>query len=1116
MRWVPLALLCTACVPPFIDVTGLHCGTDDDCGNGFICFRNACARAGTVGELTLDAPALALATDEGGVLFAAGGPRRALSASRAGPWAAMTALPVARAEAGAAFVGEQLVLVGGLVGTAASSEVLVATAGADGTLSDWSPGPALPAPRRGSCAVAVGGALYVVGGRDAAGKPAAEVWVARAGLGGFSEVTRLPAGRGGHGCVVSGGALWVVGGSTEAGVSAQVLSARLRGDGGLAGWVDAGALPAAFGGERTGHGVAAFAGQLYVVGGTCTAAVCPSLTAALGLDGRVGGWRSFAALPSERAALALAVAAGALYVHGGRRSDGMVLQDVQVASLGADGLPGAWAALPGTPGRLSSQALVARGEGLYLLGGNDGTRAHLEVFRAPLRQGGTAPFINAADMTRPRTEVALAASAGFLYALGGSSNSSAPPVNSVERAQVREDGTLGPWALAGTLLSPLTGLATGAFNEFLYSAGGSTVNSGGTVDDVSFLPVHPDGTLGAATASTPLPGMRDRYVARSVVYAGRLYLTGGIRGYTPIPDVSVGQLDPLTGAVTGWRNAAPLPTPGRTGHALAAYNGVLYVLGGGADQFSGYETRVLMARIGPDGLLDGWAETTRFQVGRNQAAAFAYDDMLYLAGGCNEQGGASYCGNHLGDVQVAPILADGTVGAWSAVHSVRPRARAQVTAEKGRAFFVGGYDGNPQPFVDSTLLLGHGQLEGFRDGPALAAARDGHALVSDGERLFVTGGAGATTSVEWAAVGVDGSVAPWAAGPPLPQPRVDHASVVARGFLYVLGGASAAGAPVGTVYVAPVSAAGVGAWNVARELPGPVRGLAAVSDGERLYVVGGQDSTGVLVSAVAEDGSLGEWVAGPVLPTPRVGHGLVVAAGSIYVVAGRTGASSVADVLFSRLGSDGTPGPWARTAWLSGNREGLAAAAGGGYLYALGGRPNDPLGQRPASDLSAEVQVAPIHADGTLGEFATTSGFKVGRARSAAVVARGSLVLVGGQAATSLGDVQVARLRTPPPVGQLSLQVDLGRTVSSLRSVRVVGSSTRGRFRLELRTESEGGEVGPVFTASARSGLDVPVPAVSARYLWLRLTLDDGADAVRSFDPLSTRDVSSVNVSFSP
>jgi hypothetical protein len=120
--------------------------------------------------------------------------------------------------------------------------------------------------------------------------------------------------------------------------------------------------------------------------------------------------------------------------------------------------------------------------------------------------------------------------------------------------------------------------------------------------------------------------------------------------------------------------------------------------------------------------------------------------------------------------------------------------------------------------------------------------------------VYVVGGAGAggapVATVSYAAIGTDGSIGAWTAATPLPTalefPAVVAATqrnsfAVSAGFLYVLGGAtSASGTPVSTVYRAPLNANGsIGSWTTITPLPAPLRSAGAVVEYGSLYVVGG-------------------------------------------------------------------------------------------------------------------------------------------------------------------------------------------------------------------------------------------------------------------------------------
>src|SRR5207247_2547513 len=96
-------------------------------------------------------------------------------------------------------------------------------------------------------------------------------------------------------------------------------------------------------------------------------------------------------------------------------------------------------------------------------------------------------------------------------------------------------------------------------------------------------------------------------------------------------------------------------TTARYTHTSVAYNGYLYVIGGFSTV---YQNDVQMAPINANGTVGAWAATTAFATARYGHGSVAYNGYLYVIGG--------YSGvTHLNDVQVAPINADGTVGTWT-------------------------------------------------------------------------------------------------------------------------------------------------------------------------------------------------------------------------------------------------------------------------------------------------------------------------------------------------------------------------------------------------------------------------------------------------------------------
>src|SRR5579871_5087674 len=311
MRLPATLLVLCACLPRPHDVTGHPCGQDSDCGAGFVCWKSACAVAGTVAAVTLDGGALAAGTDEGGVGFAGSTVTRLTTQVGLAAWDAGAPLPAPAARLAVATDGRWVFAVGGWDGGAPSTGVFSLAAGSSGA---WTATAPLPAPRRGLAAVTYQGQLFALGGLDGAGVPAADVSAAAIGpagsLGAWSARASLPSGRADFAATASGSYLYAVGGVGGTGLLTDVLAAPLHGDGTLGHWFSAGTLPAP---GRAELGAIAYQGWLYVAGGSCGGSACGGLAAPLHADGTLGAWRSLPDLPTPRSGVSLAAWAGALY-----------------------------------------------------------------------------------------------------------------------------------------------------------------------------------------------------------------------------------------------------------------------------------------------------------------------------------------------------------------------------------------------------------------------------------------------------------------------------------------------------------------------------------------------------------------------------------------------------------------------------------------------------------------------------------------------------------------------------------------------------------------------------------------------------------------------------------
>jgi hypothetical protein len=222
----------------------------------------------------------------------------------------------------------------------------------------------------------------------------------------------------------------------------------------------------------------------------------------------------------------------------------------------------------------------------------------------------------------------------------------------------------------------------------------------------------------------------------------------------------------------------------------------------------------------------------------------------------------------------------------------------------------------------------------------------------------------------------------WVAAAPMPEPRTEVAAAVVRGQVAIVGGLTAGGAPSPRVDVYSPAA---DRWHRLPDLPAPVHHALAASDGRRLYVVGGYGNPigggGATRSAFVFDG--GAWHALSRLPEPRAAGGAAVLGGKLYVVGG-VGPSGLARQAF---GLDLATRRWQRIPAPT-PREHLAVTAGGGRIYAVGGR---------TRGYDTNVATFEVWSPGAR-RWTRLAPVPGARGGTGAAAAAGSIVSVGGEA----------------------------------------------------------------------------------------------------------------------
>lgn len=242
---------------------------------------------------------------------------------------------------------------------------------------------------------------------------------------------------------------------SDANLNTKVMVADVQPDGSLSTFVEAGVNLTA---PRASYRRAVIGNRLYVFGGKNpqTDLYMDTIEAAtINRDGTLGAFQVVSSrLLQPMGNFGLYVGGGKVYVFGGYNHDNG-RSTTQVASINPDGTIGGFVPHPNInlPFNMSGFATVRANQALYLLGNGDGLRN--SVLKAPINPDGSLGNFQDTGVTLAigRGAGTGAFIGGKLYAIGGVGTAAAEP--SIETATVNADGSLGAFSvLDGISLTP--------------------------------------------------------------------------------------------------------------------------------------------------------------------------------------------------------------------------------------------------------------------------------------------------------------------------------------------------------------------------------------------------------------------------------------------------------------------------------------------------------------------------------------------------------------------------------------------------------------------------------------------------------------------------------------
>ena len=293
-------------------------------------------------------------------------------------------------------------------------------------------------------------------------------------------------------------------------------------------------------------------------------------------------------------------------------------------------------------------------------------------------------------------------------------------------------------------------------------------------------------------------------------------------------------------AITGWASDTALPAALTHSQAIVTKNRV-YLLGGRNSAGTVVAT-VYTAAINADGTLGAWTTGTSLPGALASSQAVVVKNRAYLLGGVDANGVTSV-------IYVAPINADGTLGAWTSGNSFPgPLSHSQALITNDRLYMFGGINtntGSSTSIVYISKINADGSLSAWESGQSLPQPLNSAQAVTTNNKVYILGGYNSNTSsnvntVYYATIGADGVLNNWVTGIALPASLSATQCIVTKNRIQIFGGQTSAGAAVISSYSAPVNADGtLGTWATAANLAAELTQSQSIITSSKLYLLGG-------------------------------------------------------------------------------------------------------------------------------------------------------------------------------------------------------------------------------------------------------------------------------------
>ena len=284
--------------------------------------------------------------------------------------------------------------------------------------------------------------------------------------------------------------------------------------------------------------------------------------------------------------------------------------------------------------RAGAAVLEADGR-IYAIGGVDGVHFLASAEYSTIQADGTlSPWRMTASLNEERGFFSAVTYNHYIYAAGGGNGPNGDHyLRSIERAKVLDDGSLGPWITEKSQLNyPRRCVKLVVIGNIIYALGGF----GGTLlDSVERADIAPDGSLGKWTLEKNRMTM-PRYISSVKIHGHAVYVIGGHDqseggGLVDVEYASFGDKN----ALGLWQKTVAMQHP-RYALSSASHDNFIYALGGLHGAI--YSDVIEKAGVDERGAIENWQTTTTLSSLRANFGTVVYNNRIYIIGGTNRDG----------------------------------------------------------------------------------------------------------------------------------------------------------------------------------------------------------------------------------------------------------------------------------------------------------------------------------------------------------------------------------------------------------------------------------------------------------------------------------------------